>query len=260
MPTDEQLVLIIVIGTFTLLFSLVILFVFFIHYQKRKLTYSREKEALQIKQQHLQTELDIQETTFKTISQEIHDNIGQLLSLAKLNLNTADVEQPFQTKEKIDQSKELISKSIIALRDLSKSLNAEIIKEIGLGESIRRELALLSRSGHFKTSFAEKGKPYRIDRQKELVLFRIFQETIQNIIKHSNARTVLVSLRYNPDFFQLEIADDGIGFTVDNVSSLLNGNGLGIRNIQNRAYLIGAELKLASGEGKGTTVSIVVTN
>ena len=220
----------------------------------------REKEALQIKQQHLQTELDIQETTFKTISQEIHDNIGQLLSLAKLNLSTADIEKPSQTKEKMEQSKELISKSISALRDLSKSLNAEIIKEIGLGESIRRELSLLARSGQFETSLSEKGQPYRIDTQKELVLFRIFQEAIQNIIKHSDARTVMVSLGYKRDFLKLEITDDGIGITVDNASRLLNGNGLGIRNIQNRAYLIGAELTLASGEGKGTTVSLMVSN
>lgn len=256
MIQEEGLILGTLIGTLILLFTSITIFVFFIYYQK----YAREREKLKIQQQHLQTELDIQETTFKTISQEIHDNIGQLLSLAKLNLNTADVEQPFQTKDKIEQSKELISKSITALRDLSKSLNAEMIKEIGLSESIRRELSLLSNSGHIKTSFTEKGQPYRIDKQKELVLFRIFQETIQNIIKHSNARTVMVLLGYEPDFFLLEIVDDGIGFTVDNISSLLNGNGLGIRNIQNRAYLIGAELKLASGEGKGTTVSLMINN
>jgi signal transduction histidine kinase len=195
----------------------------------------------------------IQERTFETISQEIHDNIGQLLSLAKLNLNTTDVNTPSIAQEKIEHSKELISKSITALRDLSKSLNSELIKEIGLSKSIQRELSLLSRSGQYHTSFIEKGTPYQLSKQKELVLFRIFQETLNNIIKHSNARTVNVQMKYENKSFELAIADDGVGFSLPTP-----GNGLGIRNMQNRACLIGAELEFRSAVGQGTVISIVL--
>lgn len=256
----EKILLVTVVGTFIMLFISVTMFVFYIYYQKRKFKYNREKQDLQAKQLHLQTEIEIQEHVFKTISQEIHDNIGQLLSLAKLNLHTADIAGPTPTKQKIAQSTELIAKSITALRDLSKSLNAEIIKEIGLRESINRELSLLSRSGQFKTSLREEGRPYRLDKQKELTLFRIFQETINNIIKHSNAGTVNVLFAYKPGLFELTITDDGVGFTADNMSMVVNGHGLGIRNMQNRAYLIGAEFKLSSGLGKGTTVALIINN
>jgi two-component system, NarL family, sensor kinase len=257
---EEEIVVITLIGTLITLFISVTLFVFFIYYQQYKFKYTRERQNLQAKQQNLQTEIEIQEHVFKTISQEIHDNIGQLLSLAKLNLHTADIAQPVPTQEKIAQSTELIAKSITALRDLSKSLNAEIIKEIGLRESINRELLLLAKSGQFKTSLVEKGSSYRLDKQKELILFRIFQETINNIIKHSNASTVSVLFTYEPHVFELTISDDGEGFTSDNMSKAINGHGLGIRNMQNRAYLIGAEFKLSSGLGKGTTIALAINN
>jgi len=200
------------------------------------------------RQRQLQTEIEIQEQTFQTISQEIHDNIGQLLSLAKLNLNTADI-----ANAKIQQSKELISESIVALRDLSKSLNAELIKEIGLSRSIQRELLILSRAGQYNTSVMEKGKPYRLDNQKELVLFRIFQETLNNVIKHSSATSVTVQLNYSPECFELVISDDGIGFTTNKPV-----DGIGLRNMQNRAHIIGARLEFNSAAGRGTVISLVL--
>ena len=255
---EEGVILIATFGTLITLFVSVSVFVFFIYYQKRKFLYAREK--LQLQQEHLQAAIEIQEQTFQTISQEIHDNIGQLLSLAKLNLNTTDTTQPEDTKEKIEQSKELISKSITALRNLSKSLSAEVIKDIGLSESIQRELLLLSGSGKFNTSYSEKGKSYRLDTQKELVLFRIFQEAITNIIKHSGARVVAISLKYEPEAFEMMISDDGVGFNTDSLVPVgAKQEGLGIRNMQNRAKLIGAQFYLSSKMGKGTVITILLS-
>lgn len=254
---EEKVLLIAITGTFIMLFISVTMFVFFIYYQKRKFKYTREKQELQAVQQHLQTEIEIQEQVFKTISQEIHDNIGQLLSLAKLNLHPSSNDDPIP-KEKIAQSADLIAKSITALRDLSKSLNAEVIKEIGLYEAVNRELNLLARSGQFKTYLKESGRRYRLDIQTELILFRIFQETLNNIIKHSNATTVGVQLAYHPALFELTINDDGIGFTPENIAMVVDGHGLGIRNMQNRASLIGAEFKLSSGLGRGTTITLTL--
>lgn len=254
---EEDVILITAIGTLIALFITVTGFVFFMYYQKKKFQYTREKQALQIKQHNLQTEIEIQERTFQTISQEIHDNIGQLLSLAKLNLNTTDPGSLSITHEKIEHSKELISKSITALRDLSKSLNSELVKEIGLSKSIQRELFMLSRSGQFNTSFEETGKAFWLTTQQELVLFRIFQETLNNIIKHSNAKAVNVQLKYERTLLDLSIADDGVGFSVQD-EGLSAGDGLGIRNMQNRAHLIGAMLEFRSGVGQGTVISIVL--
>ncbi len=238
---EQEVIYITIVGTSLLLFITLTIALFFIRYERQKFRYIH-------RQRQLQTEIEIQEQTFQTISQEIHDNIGQLLSLAKLNLNTADI-----ANDKIQQSKELISESIVALRDLSKSLNAELIKEIGLSKSIQRELSILARSGQYNTSVIEKGKPYRLDNQKELVMFRIFQETLNNIIKHSSAASVTVHLNYSPQCFELVISDDGIGFTANKPV-----DGIGLRNMQNRAHIIGARLELKSAAGKGTVISLVL--
>jgi len=93
----------------------------------------------QFEQELLQTQIEIQEQTLKTISQEIHDNVGQVLSLAKLNLNTFEA----NPEGKLKNTKELVSKAINDLRDLSRSLHGEKIGEIGLQEAIVNELKIL---------------------------------------------------------------------------------------------------------------------
>src|SRR3954451_17379772 len=94
-------------------------------YQKKQLQYLREEEQLKVafEKEILESKLEIQEQTLKNISQEIHGNIGQMLSLAKLTINTMDCREPKMLQEKISDAKQLISKSIQDLRDLSKSLN-----------------------------------------------------------------------------------------------------------------------------------------
>jgi two-component system, NarL family, sensor kinase len=256
MPTAEEVIFITLVGTFSALLLSVTLFIFYISYQKRKFRYIREKQALHTQEQHLRTELEIQEQTFQAISQEIHDNIGQMLSLVKLNLNTTDVSNPETAKEKIFYSKELVSKSIADLRDLSKSLNAEIIKEIGLDKAIQRELLLVSKSGQYETGFRQEGEPFRLDPDKELILFRIFQEILSNVINHAKARAVNALVSYKPDRFTLVVSDDGKGFDASTIEANESHLNLGIRNMHNRASLIGADFKLTSEIGKGTRIMI----
>jgi signal transduction histidine kinase len=100
-------------------------------------------ERAYFQQTLLQSQLEIQEQTLKNISQEIHDNIGQALTLVKLNLNTMDFDLNEQSNQKIITSKELISKAINDLRDLSRSLNTDIIADLGLQNAIEQELILV---------------------------------------------------------------------------------------------------------------------
>src|SRR5690606_6033411 len=122
------------------------------------------------------TQLEIQEQTLKNISQEIHDNIGQALTLAKLNLNAVMAEDT-QLQEKILNSKELVSKAITDLRDLSHSLDTDYVLEMGLQRSIEYELELIRKTGIVRTDLHVEGNLQRLERQKELILFRIVQES-----------------------------------------------------------------------------------
>jgi two-component system, NarL family, sensor kinase len=204
----------------------------------------------------LQSQLEIQEKAFNDISNEIYNNIGQMLSLAKLNLNTLDTGLPETTEEKIRYSKELVGQAIIDLRQASKSLNPKWVTETGIRNAIQHELELISRAGQYKTDLLLNGEPFKFDRQKELVIFRIFQELLNNIIKHANAKTVFVRLLYQPRLFNLTVSDDGDGFEMSAYQPHKPSPGLGISNMQNRATLIGGSFQLSSTLGKGTTVSV----
>lgn len=240
---------------FVILGAFIILFMLLYRYRHNKMIKERQLLEAMYKQTLLQTQLEIQEQTFQNISQEIHDNIGQVLTLAKLNLNTVGTDIPEPAGEKVLRSKELVSKAISDLRDLSKSLNTDMVKELGLYEIVQRELIMVSRSGQFQANFTADGDPQRFDKQKELIIFRIFQELLHNIIKHSNAKTINVQLVYTTGQFGLTVYDDGKGFDTASLSTE-QSFGLGLRNMQNRATLIGATLQLHSVPGQGTTAYI----
>ena len=147
----------------------------------------------------------------KNISQEIHDNIGQVLTLVKLNIKSMSFLKSPELQERIDSSAILLGQAIQDLRNLSKSLHTDFIKEMGLLKSIEYEFELLKKAGGYKTDLIQEGKPYSLSHQNELILFRVFQEVVNNIIKHSRASLIMVKVCY-ADLFEMEIRDDGQGF------------------------------------------------
>jgi signal transduction histidine kinase len=230
-------------------------------YQKRYYRHLREKEHLQAQfsQELLHTQLEIQEQTLKNIAQEIHDNIGQVLSLAKLNLNRMDINKQQDLEEKIKDSKNLVSKAIQDLRDLSKTLNTDNIAAIGLIKAIEYELGMIRKTGSHKTSLLIGGQVTRLDAHKELILFRIVQEVLNNILKHAGAKEITIQADYKSESFQLVIKDDGNGFDLAPLNNPDNNDtGLGIRNMHNRARMIGADFSIQSALGSGTEVKMIL--
>lgn len=248
----DDFYLLIVTGSIVLLILVLFIIIFYALYQKRQLSNLQEKQFMktQFQQELLQTQLEIQEQTLKTISEEIHDNVGQVLSLAKLNLNTFNS----QPEQKLQDTKELISKAINDLRNLSRSMHGDRIAELGLQQSLADELQILENSGEFKTSLKVAGGNYKLLPQKEMVLFRIVQEALNNAIKYSRAKNIAVSLNYETEKFSLCVADDGIGFDTG------TRTGIGLKSMQNRAQLIGGSFDLRSVPGNGTTITIELPN
>ena len=256
----ENLKQIIFGGTIAFLVLAGFIIFFSVMYLRRKNKHILEKKEMQsqYEQTLLQTQLEIQEQTLKNISQEIHDNIGQALSLAKLNLNTIPATNDELLQEKIINSKQLVSKAIVDLRDLSRSLDTDYVKEMGLLRAIEYELELIRKTGTINTQLIADGHISRLDKQKELILFRIVQETFNNIIKHSEAKNLVVNITYSLTEMTLSITDDGKGVDLSPLNESNSGFGLGIRNMHSRAKLIGADFNMHSSTGKGTTVKIVL--
>ncbi len=257
---EESLVTLILIGTVIALFfvAFVVLLSYLFTTKKNKLIREKQLMKTQFQQELLQTQLEIQEQTLKTISQEIHDNVGQVLSLAKLNLNTVGAISDVKVQSKIDSTKDLVSKAINDLRDLSRSLHGEKIGEIGLEEAIANELKILENTGQYETALNINGKPFKLDPQKEMVLFRIVQEALHNAVKHANATNLKVELNYSTEVFKLIIQDNGVGFDPGSLTS--SKTGIGLKNMHNRAALIGGEFLINSSEKNGTSICIEIPN
>ena len=260
MPLSEDLTIVIIASLFTLLTtSFVVLFI--VLYQRRHQKYLKEKAQLEnnFQQTLLQSQLEIQEQTFQNISQEVHDNIGQVLSLAKIYLGTMYPAAPESLHPKLDDTRNLVGKAIQDLRDLSKMLHTGHITEMGLLRSVEHDLDLLKKTGTIKVTMEVTGDPFKCDARKELILFRIIQEITHNVIKHAEASGISALFHYYPKELVIAVSDDGKGFDLTPLNTSENSKfGLGIRNMQNRARLIGADFSISSTLGTGTTVTLVL--
>ncbi|MEN9571027.1 MAG: hypothetical protein RL172_2258 [Bacteroidota bacterium] len=259
-PTHPQIAFAIVVVTivFLLLSSSVV--VYGMVYQRRRKEHTHEVTTLKYvyEQELLQTQIEIQEQTMKNISQELHDNIGQMLGLAKLRLNTFPVVADHAVEKGVEELKQFIGKAIKDLRDISKSLHGEKISDIGLQDAIANELNILQNiGGRFTTNLHVDGEPYKMDAEKEIILFRIVQEALNNTVKHAQAKNIDVTLHYSTALFKLTVQDDGIGFDPQQVKA--SETGIGLKNMYNRARMIGGEVLIESGQNKeGTKLSILL--
>lgn len=249
---SKEVNIIIISSAFFLLVAVGIIILVLV-YRKKQTQYIKERESLKaaFEKELLEAQLEMQELTMKNIAQEIHDNIGQTLSLAKLNLNTIKAEKE-NLPEKINNTKELVSKAITDLRTLSKTLHMETVLSIGLVEAIGLELRLIEKAGVFETNLTVSGMSAQIDPQKELILFRAVQEALNNAIKHSEASAIAVHLHYTPKELEVVIKDNGKGLIIPAGN---DGQGSGLRNMRNRAKLIGGTLQV-NGQLSGTEIRL----
>src|ERR1700739_2633276 len=181
----------------------------------------RKKKARQLLEKEIMTaRIEIQEQTFKNLSQEIHDNVGQVLSLAKLNLNTAIAGISTEKETlKIESATDLITRAIGDLRNISRGMLGDKVTETGLQVAIENELKILQNTGQFKTDFQVSGPNFRLDEQKEVMVFRMVQEAISNCIKYAKAKTISIRLINASDKYHVSVHDDGIGFDVSRLQS-----------------------------------------
>ena len=221
--------------------------VFFVVYQNRKnkLLQEQKDTKKRFEREIAETQIEIREETLRNISWELHDNIGQLLTLAKIQLQTA-------TRDNIDEVSDTISKGLNEVRALSKLINPEAIKNIQLKEAVQLEIDRFNRLNFIKSTLEVKGEEQQIDKKSSIIIFRILQEFFSNTIKHSKASTLKVILNYKDESLLISASDNGIGFMEEEG----NNSGIGLQNIKNRAKLIGAEAIFSSEKNKGTTLSI----
>ncbi|MBL6447606.1 sensor histidine kinase [Fulvivirga sp. 29W222] len=257
--TQEEIFFAVVLSTLLLLFFGVIVIIAVMKYQNRRRKHLLEVNTLKVlyEKELLKTQLEVREQTLTNMSQEIHDNIGQVLALAKLNLSKILLGENVSNADRLEATKSLVSKAIQDLRNLSKTMNSHYINTYNLSELIRNDIDQINKTSEFKTAYQIDGKEVRIDPHQQLIIYRIIQESLNNIIKHSHGNEIHIFLYFEQEFLQVTIRDNGIGFDLESQSKATNfGHGTGLINMQNRAKLIGAHFEIKSNPNKGTSVEL----
>ncbi|WP_339661014.1 ATP-binding protein [uncultured Polaribacter sp.] len=237
---------VLIISTILILIIVIALVILFTTFQNKKnsLIEERKKTKEEFERTITETQIEIREETLRNISWELHDNIGQLLTLAKIQLQNA-------SEENIKEVKETITKGLNEVRSLSKLINPEAINNINLREAVQLELDRFNRLEFIKSTLIIEGDAIDIDKKATIIIFRILQEFFSNTIKHSKASELDVSLSYSDSNLIIIAKDNGIGFLSEEKKE-----GIGLLNIKNRAKLIGAEAVFSSEIDKGTILKI----
>ncbi|MGH1520652.1 sensor histidine kinase [Chryseobacterium sp. JK1] len=204
----------------------------------------------------LATQLEIQQATMQQIGRELHDNIGQKLTLVSLYVQQMLYENKVsEASERIDQVSQIINQSLQDLRSLSKTLTDDNINQKEIVTLIQEEVDNTNSLKKCYISFKHNFKQVDLGFVHKNMLLRITQEFIQNSIKHSNCKNIYITLSTSEEtLWELTIHDDGSGFDTSHITS----NGIGLTNMKNRAEIIGAQFSLESEKNKGTTLNIIL--
>lgn len=249
-----------VVSTVIIIFILFIML--FVFYESKKKQLLHENTVNEIKYKYekdiLSAQLEIQEETFNKISKDIHDNISLSLTLSKLYLTSFYEKKEYsnsaRNNEIINSSISLISKSLADLNDLSKSLDGEMIRKCGLLHTLENEIKYINKIGSMTLDHHIIGKIIYLSWEKELMIFRIIQESIRNSVKHSKCTQIIIKLNYTDSDLTVSISDNGIGFDITENEISNNKISSGISNMKKRSSMLNGKLFVQSKNPNGTSI------
>lgn len=244
----DSVVIIYIVATALLALLAIFLIFFVIIYKNKQKNNDLEKQVLKTAYEHeiLNSGIAIQEQTLNYVSSEIHDNIGQVLSLTRMQLNNSNLSREEMTNE-VDN---LLGKAITDIRSLSHTLNTSKIKNTPITVSFLELLAHIKNTRKFKTEiiFDNYHPPVK---ESHLIIYRMLQEVVNNIIKHSKAEEIKAEIFTKNEITTIKIQDNGVGFNPTESKS-----GIGLSNLIERGKLANAKVLIDTEKGKGTTLII----
>ena len=251
---EREIIIFIVIANIILLVFIGGIIAFIFQFRKRKVLHNQEKEQMNqgYEQQLLETQLETQFQTMKDIGREIHDNIGQKLTLASIyTQQMAHTSQQAALKENLENIGKIINDSIHDLRQLSKTLVNPISPTIDLLELLNMEAEQLRQVSSLKLKIHCTENCLDFESQTRNSLHRIAQEFIQNTLKHAKAKNIDIRIDKTENQTKITLTDDGKGFDTQQENL-----GIGLVNMRRRALELGGTCEITSSKNKGTTLTL----
>lgn len=243
----------IITGIFLLAGIFLIFYVRLFNNRKKKHAGEKKKLLQQYQQQLSRAQVEVQESTYTALGRELHDNVGQLLGSAKIMLGIAE-----QKIEKVPDAMvsagQSLSLAIEEIRSLAKILSAEWLQQFSFNENLQRELLRLNNMERVKVHLVPASGELPLDAEKQIMLFRIVQEAIQNALKHAKATDITISIKAGSEKVELYITDNGSGFSTAPSRPV----GSGLQNMKHRTLLLGGHISWNGAPGGGTIVEITV--
>ncbi len=250
---EREIIIFIVIANIILLVFIGGIIAFIFQFRRRKVLHNQEKEQMNQthSQQLLEKQLETQFQTMKDLGQEIHDNVGQKLTLASIySQQIAHANQYPALSLKIENISKLLNESLQDLRQLSKSLVQPQLAQYDLLELLKQEASQINQSG-VKLRIKTVLKIINLDVSQKNSIFRLLQEFIQNSLKHAQCKNITVTITQTEQRLMLSIEDDGIGF-----DQAIQKEGIGLSNMKRRAYDMNCDFRFQSIPQKGTKLNL----
>lgn len=255
---QNQIKTIVIIGVLILLIVLVLAGILF--YRKKQIENKARAAAELANEKEIRTKaiVEAEEKERRRIAQDLHDGVGQILSAAKLNLSSLQSKIKLNTpeeKEAMANALSLVDDSVKEVRTVSHSMMPNTLLKLGLASAVKEFVTKMGNLPNLKVDLEIVGMDKRLDDQTETVLYRVIQEVVNNIIKHSNANTINLQLIRHEDELTVMIEDNGIGFDTAKINEF---GGIGLKNIISRIEFLNGTVHFDSTPGKGTSVVVEI--
>ena len=225
---------------------------YLVHYNRRLF---REVAVLSARRSELAQQLiAMQENTFRSISRDLHDDFGQILTAVgtMLQRTSRRLDAHDAVRTDLREVQEIVQATLDKVRTLSHALHPVILDEIGLEGALAQYLPGFERQTGIEVEYRKSGEPRALDRAVSIHLYRVLQEALNNIARHSQSKQAVVSLQYLPDTVVLQVEDRGVGFGHSQKS------GMGLVSMRERASLVNGRLDLENCSTGGARVRLTV--
>ncbi len=244
--TDKSMIPFMITVTLMTVIFIFGLIVFLITFQKKQNRKNKE---------YLQALIAEKDRTMYLISLEVHDNVNQMLNMVRMNLHWLAKNPLNENETLLHDTGEMIDTLIMDTNNISHTLNTEYLEKKGLISSLKEEVAWVNNSKKIRCNINISGITKKFEPQTEVMVFRIAQEAVQNVIKHAEADCIEITLRYEPGIFEMSVRDNGRGF--DPGQHHYSGS-VGMQSMSRRAMIVEGKLKIDSSLGKGTNVMLQI--